>query len=163
MKGNRPLNQYAKASWSLKTSNTSKHLIILSAKLLSTSALQSLAQASQGATNLFPIRYCLLQEWVEEADATRTNLLKSYIGERRLPPATYKHELTSRVYPSPIRYCSLWVHSTCKLMLISCGWKVSLKFGIEQIRAGGIGLLGPLPKRTIPDWEKIRSSHNNNK
>ena len=28
-----------------------------------------------GGTNLFPIRYCSLWEWAEEADATRTNLL----------------------------------------------------------------------------------------
>ena len=34
----------------------------------------------------------------------------------------------------------------------------TLQCGIEQIRAGGIGLLGPFPKRAIPSKEGIHSS-----
>ena len=33
-----------------------------------------------GGTNLSPIRYYSLWEWVEEADATRTNLLNPTSG-----------------------------------------------------------------------------------
>ena len=36
---------------------------------------------------------------------------------------------------------------------------ISSRCGIEQICAGDIGLLGPIPKQIIPDWGKIRSSH----
>ena len=111
-----------------------------------------------GGTNLFPIMYFSLWQWAEEADATRTNLFNPKF-ERDLPPATYKHKLTSRVYPKRTIPDWGWVHPTCELMLISCGWEASLPdVGFEQICAGGIGLLDPFPKQTIPDWEKIRCS-----
>ena len=78
-----------------------------------------------GGTNLFPIKYFSLWQWAEEADATRTNLFNPK-SERDLPPATYKHKLTSRVYPKRTIPDWGWVHPTCELMLISCGWEASL-------------------------------------
>ena len=42
---------------------------------------------------------------------------QSHIGERRLPPATYKHELTSRMYPSSSTTSKQGLASTLCMLL----------------------------------------------
>ena len=88
-----------------------------------------------GGTNLSPIRYCSLSEWAKEADATNMNFLNPI--SRRDTSHSQLISMSSQVgYTHQVDHTKRrffvggtnlwWIHLTCELMLISCGWEASL-------------------------------------
>ena len=67
----------------------------------------------------------------------------------------------------PIRYCPLWEWAKSRyhphgFVQSHIGEESLLDMGLNKsMRVASA--LGPFPKRTIPDWRKIRPSHNNSK
>ena len=120
-------------------------------------------------------RNCSLCEWAEETDATLTNLFNPTSGRDAshtcLISLSLSHECTTTIHMWSKSQKLPYACTQCTRVALAskvqsrgnsgtimsqaqaykaCVGGVSPQCGIEQICEGGIGLLGPFPKRTIP-------------